>query len=125
MTEPTLTPSAGQARQAGAAVLTAGGILAGLGAAACCALPIMFATIGVGTTSLLELTAITGPYQGVLLAAAVVSLAAAAILLWRGRWAATACAPGAACAPGGTLRRTTLAGLAAGIVLLSLSVAIA
>lgn len=125
MTEPTITPSADQARHAGAAVLTAGGILAGLGAAACCALPVMFATVGVGTTTLIGIAAITGPYQGVLLAAAVVSMAAAAMLLWRGRRAATACAPGAACAPGGTLRRTTLAGLAVGIVLLVLSVAIA
>jgi mercuric ion transport protein len=125
MTEPTINPSAGQTRQAGAAALTAGGILAGLGAAACCALPVMFATIGVGTASLLGIAAITGPYQGVLLAAAVASLAGAAILLWCGRAAAAACAPGTACAPGGALRRTTLVGLAAGIMLLVLSVAIA
>lgn len=59
------------------------------------------------------------------MAAAVTSLAGAALLLWRGRRAATACATGTACAPGGALRRTTLAGLAAGIMLLVLSVAIA
>jgi mercuric ion transport protein len=126
MTEPAISPSAGQTQQTGAAVLTAGGILAGLGVAACCALPATFATIGVGLVTLLGIAAITSPYQGVLLAAAVVSLAVAAILLWGGRHAAaTACAPGAAGAPGGALRRTTLAGLAVGIVLLALSVATA
>ncbi len=107
-----------------AALLTFGGLAAAFGAASCCALPLLFASLGLGTAWLGGIALLAAPQRGVLLAAAAVCLAGGAVLLWRQRVAAAACAAGTACARPAALRLTT-AGLLLGSVLLVLGYAIA
>ncbi|MBC4018843.1 hypothetical protein [Siccirubricoccus deserti] len=72
-------PSPGAARALSAAVLAVGGLAATLAAAACCALPVVFATLGIaGGAWMLDIAVIAGPWQRLLLwggaAALVVAL---------------------------------------------------
>lgn len=120
------TSVSGRKADAGAALLAGGGILAGFGAAACCALPLMLASAGLGSAWLFSVAAVTGPYQIVLLGAAALGLTGAAFLLWRGRRQdAAVCATGGACRSNLALRRMTLGALAFGCVLLVLGATVA
>jgi mercuric ion transport protein len=109
---------------AAATLLTFGGLAAAFGAASCCALPLLFASLGLGTAWLGGIALLAAPHRGVLLAAAAVCLAGGAVLLWRQRAAAAACTPGTACARP-AVRSMTVAGLLLGSVLLALGYAIA
>jgi mercuric ion transport protein len=101
----------------GAVALTLGGLAAAFGVAACCGLPFMLATLGLGTAWLGGFALLAAPYRPFLLAAATVCLAGAAVLLWRQR--AAVCVPGAVCTRP-TVRRATVIGLLVGMVLLYL-----
>lgn len=73
-----------------------GGLLAAFGVASCCALPVALGALGLGSTSLLGVAMLVGPYQIQLLAAAVVCLLVAGTVMWqqhRARAAPAACAP--------------------------------
>lgn len=80
----------------GAVMLTAGGLIAAFGAAACCGLPLVLAGFGLGSAWLIGPASLTAPYQTLLVAIAAVCLAGGAILLWRQR--NTVCASDAICA---------------------------
>jgi len=110
----------GAAREAGAALLAAGGLAAGFGAAACCALPAALGAFGLGSAWLFGLALLAGPHYDVLRLAGAACLLGAALLLCRPRGAA-ACAPGAGCTARPLLRFTTLFGLALGGGLLALA----
>lgn len=72
----TSTPRAGRA--IGAAILAIGGLGATLAAAACCALPVVFATLGIaGGAWLFDIAVIAGPWQRMLLWGGAAALAVA------------------------------------------------
>lgn len=97
---------------------TGGGIAAAFGAAACCALPLALASVGVGSAWLGSIAPIVGPYRTPLLVLASVLLFAAAIrLVWQFRQA-RACPTDAACGSS-TYRALTAAGIVIGVVLLA------
>lgn len=108
---PRLSPGAAPAAFTGA------GIAAAFGAAACCALPIILASAGLGTAWLGSVALVTSPYRTPLLILAAASLIVGAVLLWRQQRRAQTCAPGGICASPLT-RILTFVGLIAGIVLL-------
>jgi mercuric ion transport protein len=98
--------------EAGATLLVIGGFATAFGAASCCALPILLASLGLGSAWLGSLALLAGPHRLVLLAAAVVCLVSGGgMVLWRRR-AAIACAPGATCG------RSVVTGLTMGILAL-------
>lgn len=82
----------------GPTFLAAGGFAAAFGAASCCALPILFGSLGLGSAWLGDLALLAAPYRLMLLAAAVVCLIGGGGLLLRRHRVAVACAPGTACA---------------------------
>lgn len=100
-------------------VLTAAGIAAAFGAAACCALPLLLAGAGLGTAWLGGVALIAAPHRPILLVAAAALLVAGAAVLWRQHRAARACAVDGACARP-AYRLATLVGLLLGAGLLGL-----
>jgi mercuric ion transport protein len=96
-------------------VLTAGGLLAGFAAAACCALPLLLGTLGLGSAWLFTVARVAAPHRTAILMVGGVTLALAAVLWWRQR--TDVCEPGAWCAKPG-VRILTLIGLLIGVVLL-------
>jgi mercuric ion transport protein len=98
-------------------LLTVGGLAAAFGVAACCGLPLMLATFGLGTAWLGGFALVAAPHRLFLLATATVCLACAAVLLWRQR--AVVCVPGAVCTRP-AIRGATMIGLFVGLVLLYL-----
>jgi mercuric ion transport protein len=83
--------------ETGATLLVAGGLVSALGAASCCALPLLLGSIGIGSAWLGTLALLAGPHRPVLLAAAVICLVGGSgVLFWRRR-AAAACAPRTVC----------------------------
>lgn len=90
-------PERAPARETGVLLLAAGGLVAAFGAASCCALPLLFGSIGLGTTWLVAVAWFAAPHRPALLVAAVVCLVGAGgLFVWRRRVAA--CTPGiAAC----------------------------
>ncbi len=107
----------------GPVLLTLAGLAAAFGVASCCALPLLLATLGLGTAWLGGVALLTAPHRPILLVAAALCLAGAAVLLWRQRRAAV-CAPGAVCARP-AVRHLTLAGLLLGLALLTFGYAYA
>ena len=75
-------------------VLAAGGLAAALGAAACCALPLAFGALGLGTAWLAGIAAFAAPIQPLLVLGAIACLAAGGAIAWRRR---RACAADGAC----------------------------
>lgn len=114
-----LTSTDRTSRGLGAPLLAFGGLAAALGAATCCALPVLLAAAGLGTAWLGGIAVLTAPFQPLLFIAAAVCLASGAALLWRQR-TALACAPGALCARP-AVRGLTMLGLLTGFVMLLLS----
>lgn len=102
-------------RAVGPAVLAAGGIAAAFGAASCCAIPMLFGSVGLGAIGSALFMPVLVPFQPYLLAAALACLAAAGALLWR-RQICNSC---------GTRTTTTLTliGLVFGLALLALGLA--
>lgn len=101
----------------GSASLTLAGIAAAFGAASCCALPLLFASAGIGTAWLGGIGILAAPYRTPLLALSLASLGAGALILVRQQLRAARCGPDGPCAPA-WLRLLTLAGLIAGGALL-------
>ncbi len=108
-------PSRRKPRGTGAVVLTAGGLLAGFAAAACCALPLLLGALGLGSAWLFGVAAVAAPHRTGILIVGGAALALAAVLWWRQRTAV--CEPGAWCAKPG-VRILTLIGLVIGVALL-------
>ena len=79
-----------------AAMATLLGLAAAFGAAACCALPLLFAALGLETAWIGALALFAAPYRSVFLAAGALGLAGGALFLWRAR-RATVCSPDNAC----------------------------
>ncbi len=109
------SPSPRKPTGAGAVVLAAGGLLAGLATASCCALPILLGTLGLGSAGLFHLAVLAASHRTALLIIGAAAIVAAAVLLWRQK--ADVCVPGALCAKPG-VRITTAIGLVIGVVLL-------
>lgn len=93
------------------------GVVAAFGTAACCALPVLLASAGLGTAWLGSAAAMTFPYRTPLLILAAISLVTGSVLLARQQRLARTCAPGGACASP-VARILTLIALLAGFVLL-------
>lgn len=115
-TEP--TPTTRPIRDTGATLLTLSGLAAAFGAASCCGLPFLLATIGVSSAWLVGIATLAAPHRPLLLAVAGICLVAGAALLWR-RQPAVACATGAVCSKP-AVRGMTLVGLVAGLALLTI-----
>lgn len=107
----------GRAAGSGAVILTAGGLIAAFGAAACCGLPLVLAGIGLGSAWLVGPAYLASPYQTPLVVIAAICLAGGAFLLWRQR--RVACAPNAICSRP-MVRMMTLLALLLGTALLYL-----
>ena len=82
------------ARETAATLLVAGGLVSAIGAASCCALPVLLGSLGLASAWLGNLAIIAGPE--LLVAAVVCLVVGSGVLLWRRR-AGAACAPGAPC----------------------------
>lgn len=102
---------------AGAGLLTLGGLAAAFGVAACCALPLMLISLGLGTAWLGGIASIAAPNRTLLLAFGALALTGGAVLLWRQQRQAATCGPDGVCTPP-AVRVLTLAGLIIGLVLL-------
>lgn len=106
-----------KARLGGAALLTAGGISAAFGVAACCALPIMLATAGIGTAWLAGIASVAVPYREIWIFISALSLLISAFMLLRAQQNAVRCGGVAASSPR-WLRITLAVGLLLGAALL-------
>ena len=105
----------GKPRGTAPVLLTAGGLAAGFAAAACCALPLLLGTLGLGSSWLFTVAAVAAPHRTAILLLGSAALALAAALWWRQR--TSVCDPGAWCARPG-MRFVTLVGLVIGAMLL-------
>jgi len=111
------SPPAPPPKASGAAILTLGGLAAAFGVAACCALPLLMISLGVGTAWLGGIASVAAPNRTLLLVLATLALAGGAVLLWRQQRHATKCGPDGVCTPP-AVRVLTLVGLIVGVVLL-------
>lgn len=102
----------------GAVVLTVSGIGAAFGVAACCALPILLATAGIGTAWLAGIASIAAPYREIWIVISALSLLISAVLLWRAHQNAVRCG-GVAASSLRWLRIALAVGLAVGVTLLA------
>ena len=106
---PSESPAANRpSRGVGAVLLTLAGLGAAFAVASCCALPILFATAGLGTAWLGGVAEIAAPYRVPLLAVSAVSLAGGGVQLWRQR-KSDYCSSGAVCARPAVRRASALA----------------
>jgi mercuric ion transport protein len=86
----------GTIRETGSLLLAASGLAAAFGAASCCALPMLLASLGMGSAWLLGIALLAAPHRIALLTATVVCLVGAGtVLIWHRR--AIACAKGSVC----------------------------
>jgi len=106
--------SRGKPRGTGAVVLTAGGLLAGFAAAACCALPLLLGALGLGSAWLYGVAELAAPHRTALLTVGGAALVLGAVLWWRQR--TDVCEPGAWCAKP-AVRVLTFIGLVIGVAL--------
>ena len=111
------SPQSDKTRLSGAALLTLSGIGAAFGVAACCALPIMLATAGIGTAWLAGIASVTAPHRDIWIAISALSLLISAFMLWRAHQNAVRCGGVAVSSPR-WLRIALAAGLLAGTALL-------
>jgi len=109
-------------RPTGTALLTLAGLAAAFGAASCCGLPLLLASLGISTGWLTGLALIAAPNRLPLLAIGTAALAGGGFLLWR-QWR-IACAPNSICARP-SFRATMLGALLVGLLLLYLGFAYA
>jgi len=101
----------------GAVALVTGGIVSAFALAACCAIPILLAGIGISADWLAPVVMASQPHATLLTIVSLVALAGSVITVW---WAPKHCRPGAVCARPGF--RWTLTGAAVvGAILLILS----
>lgn len=99
------------------ALLTLGGLAAAFGVAACCALPLLLVSLGLGSAWLGGIASLAAPFRSVLLVFAALALVGGAVLLWRQQRHAVSCGRNGACTPP-AVRALTLIGLTVGIALL-------
>lgn len=111
------SPPAARPKTSGSALLTLGGLAAAFGVAACCALPLLMISLGLGTAWLGGIASVAAPIRSLLLIVAALALAGGALLLWRQQRHASACEPNGVCTPPAA-RALTLVGLIIGVVLL-------
>ena len=83
-------------KETGAVLLALGGVAAALGAASCCALPMMLAGFGVSSAWLFGVAVLSAPHRLALIGATALCLVGAGVTLML-RHRAIACAPGAVC----------------------------
>src|SRR5579863_7331501 len=89
------TKSPKSARDGGALLLAAGGLVAAFGAASCCGLPLLLGAVGLSGAWLVAVAWIAAPYRLTLLIVAVFCfVGAGGVFIWRRRVAA--CRPGVA-----------------------------
>ena len=98
-------------------LLTVAGLAAAFGVAACCALPLLLISLGLGTAWLGDVASIAEPNRDLLLVCAALALAGGAFFLWRQQRHAARCGPNGVCTPP-AVRVLTLVGLLIGVVLL-------
>lgn len=98
-------------------LLTVAGLAAAFGVAACCALPMLLISLGLGTAWLGAVAAFAQPNRELLLVFAALALAGGAFFLWRQQRHAARCGPDGVCTPPAA-RLLTLIGLLIGVVLL-------
>ena len=108
-------------RATGVTLLTFGGLAAAFGAASCCGLPFLLASLGLGSAWLTGVAVFAAPHRLVLLTLAATGLAAGGYLFWRQSRAA-ACTPNAICARP-AFRGTIIVSLLLGLALLYLGYA--
>jgi len=113
----------GRPAEPAAAALAVGGLAAAFGAAACCALPLGLAALGLGTAWLGSIALAAAPHQGLLMALSAASLLGAGLLVLRA-WRRTDCRTDGACARP-AYRGLTIAGLLVGGALLGAGYAFA
>lgn len=112
-------PLSGQPlRDAGATLLTVGGVAAAFGVASCCGLPFLLATLGISSAWLTGIALLAAPHRPLLLWAGALCLVAGAVLVWR-RQTTTVCAANAVCSTP-AVRGLTAVGLVAGLALLTI-----
>ena len=104
-------------KASGSAFLTLGGLAAAFGVAACCALPLLMISLGLGTAWLGGIASLTAPIRSLLLIFAALALTGGALLLWRQQRHAATCGPNGVCTPP-AVRLLTLIGLIVGVALL-------
>ena len=97
--------------------LTFAGLGAAFGLAACCALPMIMISLGLGTAWLGGVASIAAPNRALLMVVAALAFGSGAVLLWRQQRHAATCGPNGVCTPP-AVRVLTLAGLIIGVVLL-------
>ena len=89
----TAAPECTPARDTSALLLAARGLAAAFGAASCCAHPLLFGSLSLGTAWLVTAAWSAAPHRLALLAIAIICLGSGgAVVLWRRRRIA-ACAP--------------------------------
>ena len=98
-------------------LLTFAGLGAAFGLAACCALPMVLISLGLGTAWLGGIASIAAPNRALLLVFGALALIGGAILLWRQQRHAATCGPNGVCTPP-AVRVLTLVGLIIGVVLM-------
>ena len=98
-------------------LLTVAGLAAAFGVAACCALPLLLISLGLGTAWLSGVASFAEPNRNLLLMFAALALGAGSFFLWRQQRYAATCGANRICTPP-AVRVLTLAGLIVGVVLL-------
>lgn len=82
-----------------AILLTVSGMASAFSVAACCALPILLATTGIGTAWLTGIATISAPHRSALMIVSLISLLASVALLWRIQQNARRCGDTSVCTP--------------------------
>ena len=106
-----------QAKSGGAIALVSSGVAAAAALAACCALPILLAGIGLSATGFSRSSPPSGPYGVLLTCVSTLALVGSVVLVVR---AGATCAPGDLCARP-AFRVTIVAAAIVGAILLVLS----
>ena len=104
-------------KSGGAVVLAGSGVAAAFALAACCAIPILLAALGIGASWLVPVVSASMPYTGLLTVLSVAALAGSVFLVVR---AGQTCQPGDLCARP-AFRWSVIVAAAIGAVLLVLS----
>lgn len=110
------SPGTGTVGSLGSSLLTLAGLASAFGVAACCALPLLMTSVGIGAAWLSGVALAAAPFRTQLLALSALALVGGAVLVWRQQWAATACGSGE-CMPR-SLRILNFVGLLLGAGLL-------
>ena len=82
-------------KSTGAGALVTGGIVSAFCLAACCAIPILLASVGIGAGWLMPVVSASQPYTTILTVFSAFALVASVVIVWR---APKHCEPGSLCA---------------------------